>query len=42
MQVIVLWTATTERFADVEAGLNDTADNLLAAIEVDLCDDSSL
>jgi len=32
-KVIVLWTANTERYADVLDGLNDTADNLLAAIE---------
>ncbi|RDA93655.1 hypothetical protein CP533_4861 [Ophiocordyceps camponoti-saundersi (nom. inval.)] len=32
-KVIVLWTANTERYADVIAGVNDTADNLLAAIE---------
>eukprot|EP01006_Ploeotia_vitrea_P044709 TRINITY_DN66856_c0_g2_i1.p2 TRINITY_DN66856_c0_g2~~TRINITY_DN66856_c0_g2_i1.p2 ORF type:complete len:524 (+),score=342.60 TRINITY_DN66856_c0_g2_i1:190-1761(+) len=32
-KVIVLWTANTERFCDVQAGLNDTADNLLAAIK---------
>ncbi|KAJ1995000.1 Myo-inositol-1-phosphate synthase [Dimargaris cristalligena] len=31
-QVIVLWTANTERFSAVEAGLNDTADNLLASV----------
>jgi myo-inositol-1-phosphate synthase len=31
-RVIVLWSANTERFSDVTAGLNDTADNLLAAI----------
>eukprot|EP00011_Vannellida_sp_DIVA3-517-6-12_P003157 CAMPEP_0114613754 /NCGR_PEP_ID=MMETSP0168-20121206/5297_1 /TAXON_ID=95228 ORGANISM="Vannella sp., Strain DIVA3 517/6/12" /NCGR_SAMPLE_ID=MMETSP0168 /ASSEMBLY_ACC=CAM_ASM_000044 /LENGTH=514 /DNA_ID=CAMNT_0001824773 /DNA_START=8 /DNA_END=1552 /DNA_ORIENTATION=+ len=31
-RVIVLWTANTERFCDVAAGLNDTADNLLASI----------
>lgn len=30
--VIVLWTATTERFCDIIPGVNDTADNLLAAI----------
>ena len=30
--MIVLWTANTERFCDVEAGLNDTADNLLQSI----------
>ncbi|XP_055014647.1 inositol-3-phosphate synthase 1-A isoform X2 [Boleophthalmus pectinirostris] len=32
-KVIVLWTANTERFCDVTPGLNDTADNLLAAIQ---------
>uniref|UniRef100_A0A8D2IX42 inositol-3-phosphate synthase n=1 Tax=Varanus komodoensis TaxID=61221 RepID=A0A8D2IX42_VARKO len=32
-KVIVLWTANTERFCDVQPGLNDTADNLLRAIE---------
>lgn len=32
-KVIVLWTANTERFSSVEAGLNDTADNLLASIK---------
>jgi myo-inositol-1-phosphate synthase len=31
--VIVLWTANTERFADMIAGVNDTAENLLKAIE---------
>ena len=31
-KVVVLWTANTERFADVRPGLNDTADNLLASI----------
>jgi myo-inositol-1-phosphate synthase len=31
-KVIVLWTANTERFASVEEGLNDTAENMLAAI----------
>ncbi|EZA51066.1 hypothetical protein DMN91_003093 [Ooceraea biroi] len=34
-QVIVLWTANTERFSKVATGLNDTADNLLKAIEED-------
>merc|ERR1719158_496687 len=34
-KVIVLWTANTERFCDVREGLNDTADNLLAAIQAD-------
>lgn len=28
----MLWTANTERFSDVAAGLNDTADNLLHSI----------
>ncbi|RLV62504.1 hypothetical protein DV515_00019246, partial [Chloebia gouldiae] len=32
-KVIVLWTANTERFCDIVPGLNDTADNLLRAIE---------
>eukprot|EP00873_Tetraselmis_striata_P007607 jgi/Tetstr1/427871/TSEL_017948.t1 len=31
--VVVLWTANTERYADVAAGLNDTKANLLAALE---------
>jgi len=29
---IVLWTANTERFAEIQEGVNDTADNLMAAI----------
>lgn len=33
-KVIVLWTANTERFCDVVPGVNDTADTLLAAIQV--------
>ncbi|KAK2826458.1 hypothetical protein Q5P01_020672 [Channa striata] len=32
-KVIVLWTANTERFCDVIPGVNDTAQNLLAAIQ---------
>lgn len=32
-KVIVQWTANTERFADLIEGVNDTADNLLKAIE---------
>eukprot|EP00842_Homolaphlyctis_polyrhiza_P000910 jgi/Hompol1/181/HPOL_002446-RA len=31
-RVIVLWTANTERYSDVIEGVNDTADNLLKAI----------
>mmetsp|Transcript_8128 Transcript_8128/g.20185 ORF Transcript_8128/g.20185 Transcript_8128/m.20185 type:complete len:517 (-) Transcript_8128:180-1730(-) len=31
-KVIVVWTANTERFAEVQAGLNDSAQNLLASI----------
>ncbi len=31
-KVIVLWTANTERFTDVRAGLNTTADEILASI----------
>ena len=34
-QVIVLWTANTERYAAVRAGLNDSAEALLASIERD-------
>lgn len=33
-KVIVLWTANTERFCDIVPGVNDTANNLLAAIQV--------
>jgi len=32
-KVIVLWTANTERFAEVKAGLNDTADVLMNSIK---------
>lgn len=32
-QVIVIWTATTERFSEVIPGINDTATNLLKAIK---------
>ena len=32
-KVIVLWTANTERFASVEEGVNDTAENLLNSIK---------
>mmetsp|Transcript_33559 Transcript_33559/g.84821 ORF Transcript_33559/g.84821 Transcript_33559/m.84821 type:complete len:518 (+) Transcript_33559:68-1621(+) len=32
-KVVVVWTANTERFADVQGGLNDSAKNLLAAIQ---------
>jgi myo-inositol-1-phosphate synthase len=31
-RVVVFWTANTERYSDIIAGVNDTADNLLAAI----------
>jgi len=34
-KVVVIWSANTERFADVRVGLNDTADNLLASIQRD-------
>ncbi|KAJ6664332.1 hypothetical protein lerEdw1_008551 [Lerista edwardsae] len=34
--VIVLWTANTERFCDLQPGVNDTAANLLQAIERDI------
>lgn len=32
-KVIVLWTANTERFSNVEEGVNDTAKSLLASIK---------
>lgn len=32
-KVIVLWTANTERYADIIEGVNDTADNLIASIK---------
>lgn len=32
VQVIVLWTANTERFCDIRPGLNESADELLASI----------
>lgn len=32
-QVIVLWTANTERYAEIVPGVNDTAENLLKAVE---------
>mmetsp|Transcript_1122 Transcript_1122/g.1327 ORF Transcript_1122/g.1327 Transcript_1122/m.1327 type:complete len:521 (-) Transcript_1122:900-2462(-) len=34
-KVIVLWTANTERFSEIQEGVNDTADNLMAAINDD-------
>ncbi|KAF7653136.1 hypothetical protein LDENG_00086780 [Lucifuga dentata] len=32
-KIIVLWTANTERYCDILPGINDTAKNLLAAIQ---------
>jgi len=32
-KVVVLWTATTERYSEIRKGLNDTAENLLNAIK---------
>eukprot|EP01118_Nematostelium_gracile_P008233 TRINITY_DN2729_c0_g1_i1.p1 TRINITY_DN2729_c0_g1~~TRINITY_DN2729_c0_g1_i1.p1 ORF type:complete len:520 (+),score=164.32 TRINITY_DN2729_c0_g1_i1:180-1739(+) len=32
-RVIVLWTANTERFSEIITGLNDTAENVLAAVK---------
>lgn len=32
-KVVVLWTANTERYADIISGMNDTADSLLQAIK---------
>ncbi|GFZ42540.1 Inositol-3-phosphate synthase [Saitozyma sp. JCM 24511] len=31
--LVVLWTANTERYADIIPGINDTAENLLAAVK---------
>lgn len=31
--LVVLWTANTERYADVLQGVNDTAENLLSSIQ---------
>ena len=33
-QVILLWTANTERFSAVEEGVNDTAENILSSIDM--------
>ncbi|CAO1613317.1 unnamed protein product [Sympodiomycopsis kandeliae] len=33
-QVIVVWTANTERYSEIIPGVNDTADNLLKAIQL--------
>jgi len=32
-RVVVFWTANTERYSDIIPGVNDTADNILAAIK---------
>ncbi|KAK9450094.1 uncharacterized protein V1518DRAFT_189690 [Limtongia smithiae] len=32
-KIIVVWTANTERYADIIAGVNDTAENLIASIK---------
>ena len=32
-KIILLWTANTERFASIEEGINDTAENLLDSIK---------
>jgi myo-inositol-1-phosphate synthase len=32
-KVIVLWTANTERYAEIIPGVNDTADNILRAVD---------
>jgi myo-inositol-1-phosphate synthase len=32
-QLIVMWTANTERYADIIPGVNDTADNLIKSIK---------
>jgi myo-inositol-1-phosphate synthase len=35
-KVIVLWTATTERFTKLAKGIHDTSENILAAIKVSI------
>lgn len=35
LQVIVVWTANTERYCDVKEGLNTTAKELLMSIAMD-------
>lgn len=32
-QVVVLWTANTERYSNVVVGLNDTVENLFASLD---------
>lgn len=32
-RVVVLWTANTERYSNLVEGLNDTSENLLAALD---------
>jgi myo-inositol-1-phosphate synthase len=32
-KIVVLWTANTERYSNVLVGLNDTSENLLAAVD---------
>jgi myo-inositol-1-phosphate synthase len=32
-KIIVIWTANTERYAEIIPGVNDTADNILKAVE---------
>jgi len=32
-RVVIFWTANTERYSDIIPGVNDTADNMLAAIK---------
>lgn len=34
-EVIVLWTANTERYTKIETGIHDTWNNLEAALEAD-------
>lgn len=37
-KVVVLWTATTERYVQVQQGVHDTAANLLQAVEDDVAE----
>lgn len=41
-KVFILWTANMERFASVEEGVNDTAENLLESIKHDEAEVSAM
>jgi myo-inositol-1-phosphate synthase len=37
-RVVVLWTANTERYSNLVVGLNDTMENLFAAVDRNECE----